>query len=79
MKLPIEDFVYSAADGAVTTFAVVAGVIGASLSPSIILIMGFANLFANGLSMSIGNYLGAKTHGEYVQIRQEKKYGKLTI
>jgi vacuolar iron transporter family protein len=67
MKLSIEDFVYGATDGAVTTFAVVAGVIGASLSPSIILILGFANLFADGFSMSIGNYLGAKTHREYIQ------------
>lgn len=56
VKLSIEDFVYGATDGAVTTFAVVAGVVGASLSPSVILIMGFANLFADGLSMSIGNY-----------------------
>jgi hypothetical protein len=41
MKWSIEDFVYGATDGAVTTFAVVAGVVGASLSPSIVLILGF--------------------------------------
>ncbi|MGH9912227.1 MAG: VIT1/CCC1 transporter family protein, partial [Nitrososphaeraceae archaeon] len=38
MNLSVEDFVYGATDGAVTTFAVVAGVFGASLAPSIILI-----------------------------------------
>lgn len=44
MNWSIEDFVNGATDGAVTTFAVVAGVIGASLSSSIVLILGFANL-----------------------------------
>jgi VIT1/CCC1 family predicted Fe2+/Mn2+ transporter len=73
MELSIEDFVYGATDGAVTTFAVVAGVIGASLSPSIILILGFANLFADGFSMSIGNYLGAKTRSEYIQNQRRKE------
>lgn len=73
MELSIEDFVYGATDGAVTTFAVVAGVIGASLSPSIILILGFANLFADGFSMSVGNYLGAKTRREYIQNQRRKE------
>jgi vacuolar iron transporter family protein len=66
MKYSIENFVYGAVDGAVTTFAVVAGVVGASLSPSIIVILGFANLFADGFSMAIGNYLAVKTHNEYI-------------
>ncbi len=56
----IPDFVYGGIDGAVTTFAVVAGVKGADLSISTILILGFANLFADGLSMSIGKYLSDK-------------------
>ena len=73
MRLSIEDFVYGATDGAVTTFAVVAGVIGASLPPSIVLILGFANLFADGFSMSVGNYLGDKTHREYIQNQRTKE------
>src|SRR3989304_1318322 len=47
----LSDFVYGGIDGSVTTFAVVAGVVGASLSPSIVLILGFANLFADGFSI----------------------------
>ncbi len=73
MKLSIEDFIYGATDGAITTFAVVAGVVGASLSPSIILILGFANLFADGFSMSIGNYLSEKTRREYIQNQRKKE------
>jgi len=69
----VEDFVYGATDGAVTTFAVVAGVFGASLAPSIILILGFANLLADGFSMSIGNYLGSKTQSEYIQNQRKRE------
>jgi VIT1/CCC1 family predicted Fe2+/Mn2+ transporter len=73
MNWSLEDFVYGATDGAVTTFAVVAGVIGASLSPSIVLILGFANLFADGLSMAVGNYLAAKTRLEYIEKARRKE------
>ncbi len=59
------DSVYGALDGMVTTFAVVAGVAGANLAPSIILIMGFANLFADGFSMAASNYLSKKSEQDY--------------
>lgn len=68
----IRDIVLSANDGVVTTFAVVAGSIGASLSPSVIIILGLANLFADGLSMSTGAYLGVKSEIEYEQNSGEK-------
>lgn len=60
----LPDFVYGGIDGAVTTFAVVAGVEGASLSLPIILILGFANLFADGFSMASGKYLSDKAQKE---------------
>lgn len=55
------EFVYGAMDGTVTTFAVVAGSIGAALSPTIVLILGFANLFADGFSMAASNYLSTQS------------------
>ncbi len=61
----LADAVLGATDGIITTFAVVAGAAGAQLSPGIVLIMGFANLLADGLSMAIGNYLGAHSQQEY--------------
>ena len=64
MKYSIENFVYNAIIGTITTFAVVTGVIGASLSPSIILILSFASLMADGFSMAAGNYLSIKTQNE---------------
>jgi VIT1/CCC1 family predicted Fe2+/Mn2+ transporter len=70
----ISDFVYGGIDGAVTTFAVVAGVSGASLSPGIVLILGFANLFADGFAMAVGNYLGTKSHIEFAnKIRRSEE------
>jgi VIT1/CCC1 family predicted Fe2+/Mn2+ transporter len=54
------DFVYGAIDGAVTTFAVVAGARGADLGDSVVVILGLANLFADGFSMAISNYLGTR-------------------
>jgi len=60
------EFVYGGIDGSVTTFAVVAGAAGAELSSAIVLILGFANLLADGFSMSIGAYLSAKSaHDNY--------------
>jgi vacuolar iron transporter family protein len=58
----LPDLVYGANDGIITTFAVVSGVVGADLSQTIILILGFANLFADGISMGASNYLARRSH-----------------
>jgi VIT1/CCC1 family predicted Fe2+/Mn2+ transporter len=73
MRWSLGDFVYGATDGAVTTFAVVAGVVGASLSPSIVLILGFANLLADGFSMAVGNYLATKAQKEYIEKARKRE------
>lgn len=57
----LKDAVFAANDGIVTTFSVVAGVVGASLDPVVILILGLANLLADGFSMASGNYLGSRS------------------
>lgn len=57
----IRDLVYGANDGIITTFAVVAGVTGGALSPRAIIVVGVANLFADGLSMGVGNYLAIRS------------------
>ncbi len=61
----IGDMVFAANDGIVTTFAVVSGVAGAELASSIVIILGFANLLADGFSMASGNYLGTKSRQDY--------------
>ncbi|MFW2543858.1 VIT1/CCC1 transporter family protein [Primorskyibacter sp. 2E107] len=56
----LRDVVYGAIDGAVTTFAIVAGVAGAGLSPLVIVALGLANVLSDGFSMAAGNYSATK-------------------
>jgi len=67
----LSDIVFAANDGIITTFAVVAGSAGAGLDPAVVIILGMANLLADGASMGLGNYLGKKSEKGY--IRQLKK------
>ena len=63
--------VFGASDGIVTTFAVVAGVHGAQLPISVVLILGLANLLADGLSMGIGDYLGERSEDRFKRYQFE--------
>jgi|SRR5205085_10216817 len=58
----IRDLVYGANDGIITTFAVVAGVAGGALPNQAVVVVGAANLFADGLSMGVGNLLAIRAH-----------------
>ncbi len=60
----IRDMIYGAIDGAVTTFAIVASVAGAGLSPLIVVALGLANVLADGFSMAAGNYSGIKADAD---------------
>ncbi|HVR39256.1 MAG TPA: VIT1/CCC1 transporter family protein [Thermoanaerobaculia bacterium] len=64
----LRDWIYGGIDGSVTTFAVVTGVAGARLSPTIILILGAANLLADGFSMAASNFTATRTE------RQEQEH-----
>src|SRR5262245_3591490 len=68
------DFVLGAVDGVVTTFAVVAGAAGAHFPPVVAIVLGLANLLADGFSMAVGNYLSRKSDRERVQrVRQSEQ------
>lgn len=71
------EFVYGGIDGCITTFAVVAGAAGASLGSDIILILGFANLFADGFAMSVGSYLSAKAEKENYKKHKQREYWEI--
>ncbi len=68
------EFVYGGIDGSVTTFAVVAGSTGANFDSSIIIILGFANLLADGFAMSVGSYLSAKSEQENYEKHKNIEY-----
>lgn len=63
----LSDAVLGGIDGCVTTFAVVAGAVGGALSAEIIVMLGFANLLADGFSMAASNYLSVKSEREQVE------------
>ena len=69
----VGDFIYGANDGIITTFAVVAGAVGASLSPIVILVLGFANIVADGFSMGASNYLGRRSEQDYARAQRKKE------
>lgn len=60
----LRDWIYGGIDGAVTTFAIISGVKGAHLATNVILILGFANVIADGFSMAAANYLGTRSEKE---------------
>jgi VIT1/CCC1 family predicted Fe2+/Mn2+ transporter len=76
----LRDWVYGGIDGTVTTFAVVAGVTGADLSTRALLILGVANLLADGFSMAAANYSGTKAEiEEYEHVRNmEERHVEIT-
>ncbi len=70
----IGEFVYGGIDGAVTTFAVVAGAAGAKAGLEWVLIFGFANLIADGFSMSVGNYFATKSERDNFERHKAIEY-----
>ena len=75
----LRDVIYGAIDGTVTTFAVVAGVAGANLGANVVIILGVANLIADGFSMAVSNYLGSRAAREQRELarREEERHIEL--
>lgn len=69
----IGDVIFGANDGIVTTFAVIAGAAGAGLDNIVVVILGFANIVADGLSMGLGNYLSNKSEADYARGQRQKE------
>jgi VIT1/CCC1 family predicted Fe2+/Mn2+ transporter len=57
----IRDVVYGANDGLITTFAVVSGVAGGALAYTAVLVVGAANLAADGVAMGVGNLIAIRS------------------
>ena len=61
------DFILGAVDGAVTTFAIVSGAAGAGLSNGVVIVLGIANVLADGVSMAAGNFLRARSDQQLLE------------
>ncbi|UJH90599.1 VIT1/CCC1 transporter family protein [Antarcticibacterium sp. 1MA-6-2] len=73
----IGEFVYGGIDGAITTFAVVVSAEGASLGISVVIILGLANLIADGFSMSVGNFISTKTEKDNFDKHRRVEYWEI--
>lgn len=73
----LKDAVYGANDGVITTFAVVAATVGGGLSAATILIIGIANLFADGFSMATGNYLGTRSEQDFYKKEEAEEWDEV--
>ncbi len=61
----IADFIYGANDGLITTFAIISAAAGANISAGVVIVLGLANLIADGFSMATSNYLGIKSRRNF--------------
>jgi len=73
----IKDLVYGANDGIITTFAVVTGTIGAGLDSKIVIILGIANLLADGFSMGASNFLGQRSENALYRKEEKREYDEV--
>jgi len=69
----IKSIVYGGLDGIITTFAVVASIAGAGLGVGVVIIMGFASLFADGISMGMGDFLSSKAENDYTAEERKRE------
>jgi VIT1/CCC1 family predicted Fe2+/Mn2+ transporter len=73
----VKSLVFGGLDGIITTFAVVAASVGGSLNSDVILLMGFANLVADGLSMGFGDYLSSQAEFDYTRAEHKRERWEL--
>ncbi|MDO8451860.1 MAG: VIT1/CCC1 transporter family protein [bacterium] len=75
----LKEIVYGGTDGIITTFAVVAGFVGSqqqsigNLPALTVLLFGFANLFADGVSMALGNFLSSRSEADVYRFEKSKE------
>ncbi|CAN0086207.1 unnamed protein product [Ectocarpus sp. 6 AP-2014] len=73
----LKAMVFGGLDGILTSFAIVAGAAGGHLPVAVVLVLGFSNIFADALSMGVGEYLSSKAHNEYVMAEKRREEWEL--
>jgi len=69
----LKPIIFGGLDGILTSFAIVAGAAGGRLDPSVVLILGFSNIFADALSMGVGEFLSSKAENEWILSERERE------
>jgi VIT1/CCC1 family predicted Fe2+/Mn2+ transporter len=73
----IKPIIFGGLDGILTSFAIVAGAAGGKLSPQVVLILGFSNIFADALSMGVGEFLSSKANNEWILSERQREQWEL--
>jgi len=73
----LKPIIFGGLDGILTSFAIVAGATGGTLSPSVVLILGFSNIFADALSMGVGEFLSSKAENEWILSERKREQWEL--
>ena len=73
----MKPIIFGGLDGILTSFAIVAGSAGGSLPTSVILILGFSNIFADALSMGVGEFLSSKAENEWILSEREREHWEM--
>lgn len=69
----LKPIIFGGLDGILTAFAIVAGAAGGALEPPVVLILGFSNIFADALSMGVGEFLSSKAENEWILSERERE------
>ena len=73
----VKTIVFGGLDGILTSFAIVAGAVGAHLTPVAVLAMGVSNVLADAMSMGVGEYLSSRSYNSYVLREKEREAWEL--
>ena len=73
----LKPIIFGGLDGILTSFAIVAGAAGGKLDPSVVLILGFSNIFADALSMGVGEFLSSKAENEWILSERDREEWEL--
>mmetsp|Transcript_25288 Transcript_25288/g.47981 ORF Transcript_25288/g.47981 Transcript_25288/m.47981 type:complete len:282 (-) Transcript_25288:145-990(-) len=73
----LKPIIFGGLDGILTSFAIVAGSAGGHLSPEVVLILGFSNIFADALSMGVGEFLSSKANNEWILSERKREEWEL--
>lgn len=69
----VKSLIFGGLDGIITTFAIVAAVAGSDMDTDVVILMGIANLMADGISMGLGDYLSEVAENNFVNKERERE------
>ena len=69
----MKSLIFGGLDGIITTFAIVAAVAGSDMDTDVVILMGIANLMADGISMGLGDYLSEVAENNFVNKERERE------